>query len=148
MVLPSAGNCMRIPAARQPGAHRRPLTFREYYVTIKLHIMAYAASYSAIADPTRRRILDALRSGSLNAGAIARRFHGISRPAVSKHLRILRGAQLVIARRQGRQLLYSLNAAPLREVNAWLRRYESFWDHQLKSFRKHVESTSTKGGRL
>ena len=106
---------------------------------------AAAPPYSAIADPTRRRILDLLRNGSLNAGMIARRFHGISRPAVSKHLGILRRSRLVVTQRNGRELLYSLNAAPLREVDAWLRRYEVFWGRQLESFKTHVESTPTKG---
>jgi DNA-binding transcriptional ArsR family regulator len=108
---------------------------------------AAALPYSAIADPTRRRILDLLRSGSLNAGMIARRFHGISRPAVSKHLGILRRSHLVVARRNGRELLYSLNAEPLREVEAWLRRYEIFWGRQMESFKTHVESTPTRGAR-
>jgi DNA-binding transcriptional ArsR family regulator len=101
--------------------------------------------YAAIADPTRRRILDVLRNGSLNAGMIARRFHGISRPAVSKHLGILRRSHLVVARKNGRELLYSLNAAPLREVDTWLRRYEVFWGRQLESFKTHVESTQSQG---
>jgi DNA-binding transcriptional ArsR family regulator len=86
-----------------------------------------------------------LRGGSLNAGVIARRFHGISRPAVSKHLAILRRSRLVIARKNGRELLYSLNAAPLREVDAWLRRYQVFWGRQLESLKAHVESTPAKG---
>lgn len=109
---------------------------------------AAAPLYSAISDPTRRRILDMLRNGSLNAGMIARRFHGISRPAVSKHLGILRRSRLVVARRNGRELLYSLNAAPLRDVDAWLRRYEVFWEGQLESFKTHVESALTKGDEL
>lgn len=101
--------------------------------------------YSAIADPTRRRILDLLRSGSVNAGTIARHFHSISRPAVSRHLRILRQSHLVVARRNGREHLYSLNAAPLREIDAWLRRYEVLWGRQLESFKIHVEAKPTKG---
>lgn len=126
-------------------ARRQPLTVPEYCVTIRLHMNTAAPPYSAIADPTRRRILDVLRNGSLNAGTIARRFRGISRPAVSKHLGILRRSRLVVAHKHGRELLYSLNAAPLREVDAWLHRYEVFWGRQLESFKAHVESTPTKG---
>jgi DNA-binding transcriptional ArsR family regulator len=103
-----------------------------------------ASSYDAIADATRRRILDMLRHGSQNAGAIARRFPGISRPAVSKHLAVLRRARLVVATKHGRQLRYSLNAAPLAEVDAWLRRYQAYWDQQLRSFKNHVESSESR----
>ncbi len=104
-----------------------------------------AAPYAAIADPTRRGILDLLRRGSLNAGTIARRFPQISRPAVSKHLAILRRSRLVVVRRSGRELRYSLNAEPLREVDAWLRRYHEFWGRQLGAFKAYVESTPGKG---
>jgi DNA-binding transcriptional ArsR family regulator len=87
-----------------------------------------AAPYDAIADPTRRRILDLLRAGSLNAGAIARRFPRISRPAVSKHLAILRRSRLVVVRKTGRELRYSLDPEPLRAIDAWLHQYEAIWD--------------------
>jgi DNA-binding transcriptional ArsR family regulator len=106
---------------------------------------AAASSYDAIADATRRRILDILRQGNQNAGAIARRFPGISRPAVSKHLSILRRARLVVASKHGRQLRYSLNAAPLAEVDGWLRQYQTHWDQQLRSFKNHVEAKERKG---
>lgn len=122
-----------------------PLTLPEIYVTIWLHMLRASASYDAIADPTRRGILDLLRRRSLNAGAIARRFPSISRPAVSKHLAILRRSRLVVARKTGRELRYSLNAEPLREVDAWLRRYEQFWDGQLRAFKEYVELKPGKG---
>ncbi len=108
---------------------------------------AATISYTAIADPTRRGILDLLRHRSLNAGAIARRFPQISRPAVSKHLAILRRSQLVIVHKTGREVRYSLNAEPLREVDAWLRRYEEFWNRRLHAFKEYVESTPEKGDR-
>jgi len=66
------------------------------------------AAFSAIADPTRRAVLDLLRRGSLPAGQIARAF-SVSRPAVSKHLRLLRRARLVQERREGRNRFYQLN---------------------------------------
>ncbi|MGH2523591.1 MAG: metalloregulator ArsR/SmtB family transcription factor, partial [Anaerolineales bacterium] len=69
---------------------------------------ALASPYKAIADDTRRRILDALRTESLTAGAIAGRFRRLSRPAVSKHLSILRRSRLVSAKKQGRERVYSL----------------------------------------
>jgi DNA-binding transcriptional ArsR family regulator len=101
---------------------------------------AQVAAYDAISDETRRRILDLLKRRTLKAGEIARRFPHISRPAVSKHLAILRRSKLVVARRTGRELRYSLNATPLREVDSWLRQYEVFWDRQLESFKSYVET--------
>jgi DNA-binding transcriptional ArsR family regulator len=80
--------------------------------------------FDAIADETRRRILDLLHRRSLRAGEIARRFPEISRPAVAKHLGILRRAELVRARRVGREVRYSLNTAPLAEVQGWLRQLQ------------------------
>ena len=100
--------------------------------------------YRAIADNTRRRILDLLRAESMTAGAIAVAVAGrsrrMTRPAVSKHLRILRSSKLVIAKKSGREQIYSLNAEPLQEINAWISQYEAFWDQQLQSFKEYVEN--------
>jgi DNA-binding transcriptional ArsR family regulator len=103
---------------------------------------ALVTPYKAIADDTRRRILDLLREESLTAGAIAGRFHRMSRPAVSKHLSILRRSRLVSAKKQGRERLYTLNPEPLREVEAWVKQYEAFWDRQLQTFKSYVETPS------
>ena len=100
----------------------------------------YHTPYQAITDGTRRQILDMLRQESLTAGSIAQYFPGISRPAVSKHLAILRRTNLVRVRKNGREQIYSLNAAPLQEVDDWLSKYESLWDQQLESFKNYVES--------
>lgn len=81
--------------------------------------------YYAIADPTRRAILDALREGRSSAGDLARRFP-ISRPAVSRHVRVLRDAGLVRQSRERQTLLYSLNPAPLAAVDRWLNDYRVF----------------------
>jgi DNA-binding transcriptional ArsR family regulator len=103
--------------------------------------------YKAIADDTRRHILDMLRAEPLTAGAIAKQFERrgrsqakLSRPAVSKHLSILRRSKLVIAHREGRERIYALNAEPLSQVNNWVKQYEAFWDKQLQSFKEFVES--------
>ena len=93
--------------------------------------------YDAIADDTRRRLLDMLRGRTLKAGEIARRCPYISRPAVSRHLAILRRARLVVVHRAGREMRYSLSAAPLREVNTWIRQYEVFWDREPRAFRSY-----------
>ena len=102
--------------------------------------MKSSASYHAISDGTRRQILDLLQKESLTAGLIAQRFKKISRPAVSKHLAVLRRSKLVLIRKQGRERIYTLNAAPLKEVSDWINRYQTFWDEQLQSFKNYVES--------
>lgn len=102
--------------------------------------MKSSLSYHAISDQTRRQILDILSQESLTAGAIARRFGRISRPAVSKHLAVLRRSKLVLIRKQGRERIYTLNAAPLKDVSDWVVRYQAFWDEQLQSFKNYVET--------
>ncbi len=101
--------------------------------------------YRALADPTRRAILDLLTSGNQPVGSIARSFR-ISRPEVSKHLSVLREANLVIEIKDGRQRICELNGEPLNEVNNWLSRYEQFWGKNLQSLKKHVESRGKGGG--
>ena len=101
--------------------------------------------FTALADPTRRGVLDLLRQGSQPAGGIARAFP-ISRPAISKHLRLLRRAHLVEERREGRHRLYRLNAAPLKAVDAWLEGYRAFWSANLASLKDFVELDSRARG--
>jgi DNA-binding transcriptional ArsR family regulator len=95
--------------------------------------------FSAVSDPTRRAVLDLLRQGSLPAGRIAQAFP-VSRPAISKHLRYLRRAQLVREHREGRCRLYQLNAEPLKAVDTWLNQYRAFWRAHLASLKAFVES--------
>lgn len=97
------------------------------------------AAFGALADPTRRAVLDLLRRGSLPAGQIARAFP-VSRPAISKHLRLLRRAHLVRERREGRRRLYQLNPEPLRAVDAWLNDYRIFWQMSLSDLKSFVET--------
>ena len=97
------------------------------------------AVFQALADPTRRAVLDLLRHGIRSAGGIARVFP-ISRPAVSKHLRRLRGAQLVREQRRGRNRVYAINPAPLKEVDRWLTEYRVFWEGKLARLKAFVES--------
>jgi DNA-binding transcriptional ArsR family regulator len=98
--------------------------------------------YKAIADNTRRQILDLLRRENLTAGVIVERVRRrrLSRTAISKHLRILRQSRLVLVKKKGRERIYTINAQPLREVNTWLKEYEAFWDQQLQAFKDYVES--------
>jgi len=94
--------------------------------------------FQALADPTRRAILTLLRQGSQPVGSIARDFP-ISRPAISRHLRILREAELVSEIKIGRNRLYELNAGPLRSVDDWLAHYRHMWQHQLRNLKRYVE---------
>jgi DNA-binding transcriptional ArsR family regulator len=101
------------------------------------------AAFSALADPTRRAVLDLLRTGTRPAGDIARAFT-VSRPAISKHLSILRRAHLVEERREGRHRLYQLNPEPLREVDTWLEQYRQFWTASLNNLKAFVEAEYAK----
>jgi DNA-binding transcriptional ArsR family regulator len=100
---------------------------------------ARTAAFSALADPTRRAVLDLLRAGTRPAGEIARSFT-VSRPAISRHLAVLRRAHLVEERREGRQRLYQLNPEPLKAVDSWLQQYRSFWMANLASLKAFVEA--------
>ena len=84
----------------------------------------------ALADPTRRRIVELLAERDRNAGELASQFD-VSRPAVSRHLRVLREHGLVRARELGTQRVYSLAPEPLVELDAWLAKYRGFWSQRL-----------------
>jgi DNA-binding transcriptional ArsR family regulator len=100
-------------------------------------------AFQALADPTRRAVLDLLRQGSRPAGQIARAFP-VSRPAISKHLRLLRRAHLVQERREGRHRFYQLNPEPLKAVDSWLEQYRAFWRANLASLKTFVEAECAK----
>ena len=96
------------------------------------------AVFRAIADPTRREILRLLRGGEKTVGQVAVNFR-MSRPAISKHLRLLRTAGLVATRRQGAARICLLKARPLKAVDDWLRDYEAFWNESLRNLKQFVE---------
>jgi DNA-binding transcriptional ArsR family regulator len=96
------------------------------------------AVFRAIADPTRREILRLLRGGRHSVGDLASNFTQ-SRPAISKHLRLLRQAGLVVTRQRGTARICELNARPLRAVDGWLRDYEALWSASLRSLKRYVE---------
>jgi DNA-binding transcriptional ArsR family regulator len=100
--------------------------------------VAHADVFQAVADPTRRAILARLREGRASASELASGF-SISRPAVSKHLGVLRRARLVRERRDGRFRIYELSAEPLRDVAEWSEEYRAFWETNLASLKRHVE---------
>ena len=101
------------------------------------------ATFQALADPTRRAVLDLLRQGRQTAGEIAHAFP-VSRPAISKHLRLLRRAHLVHEHREGRHRVYQLNPDPLRAVDSWLEQYRSFWKINLANLKRFVEAEHAK----
>jgi DNA-binding transcriptional ArsR family regulator len=101
------------------------------------------ATFQVLADPTRRAVLDLLRRGTRPAGQIARAFP-VSRPAISKHLRLLRRAHLVQERREGRLRLYQLNPEPLKAVDSWLEQYRVFWQTSLTNLKTFVEAEYAK----
>lgn len=97
------------------------------------------AAFAALADPSRRRILDLVRERERPVGELVDHLR-ISQPGVSKHLRVLREAGLVDVRADGRRRLYTLRAAPLTEVAAWLAPYRSYWNERLDALEQHLEN--------
>ena len=96
--------------------------------------------FAALADPTRRRLLELLAAGERSAGELAREFD-ISRPGVSRHLRVLREAGLVRTRGEGQRRLYSVDPGPLDEVDAWLARWRGFWAQRLEALDTELRRT-------
>lgn len=88
--------------------------------------------FRALADPTRRRVLDMLRERMRSVSDLQTEFK-ISQPALSRHLKVLRDAKLVVFRRDGRSNVYQLNAEPMAAATDWMRHFEDFW---LENFRK------------
>lgn len=95
--------------------------------------------FSALADSNRRNILTMLSKGSKNVNSIAGEFK-ISRPAVSKHLRILEHSKLVVQNKEGRERYFSLNPKPIKEVFNWFKFYDKFWDDKLHLLKNYIES--------
>ncbi len=95
---------------------------------------------AVLADPVRREIVDALRRGPLSAGQIAARFP-ISRPAISRHLRVLLGAGLVSVEAVGRERVYRFEPGPLIELDAWLQPYRDLWSPRLDALETEVYRT-------
>ena len=93
-------------------------------------------AFDVLGDPVRRRILELLVGGELSSGAITQVVQaefGISQPAVSQHLRVLRDSGFTTVRPEGARRLYAVDAAPFREVDVWLEHFRVFWDQRLDS---------------
>ena len=94
--------------------------------------------FEALADPTRRRIVELLARRERSAGELTRQFE-ISQPAVSKHLRVLREAGVVDVRGVAQRRLYRLDPATLGRAEAWIARHRRFWEERLDALEEHVQ---------
>src|SRR6476661_7784490 len=104
-------------------------------------VPAALAVLDVIAEPTRRRILDAVRDGERSVGELVDEL-GMHQPGVSRHLRVLRDAGLVEVRQDAQRRLYRLRPEPLMELDAWLEPYRAVWAARLDSLERHLRRTS------
>jgi len=104
--------------------------------------MTSTSVLEAIAEPTRRRILDAVRVRERSVGDLVQHI-GMHQPGVSRHLRILRDAGLVTVRRDAQRRLYRLTPGPLKELDAWLEPYRAEWEGRIDALERHLERTAT-----
>ncbi len=107
-------------------------------VTSKTVQHADADIFTAIAHPVRRQILDRLTEGETSVSRLAEPF-GMTRPAISQHLRILREVGLVTEERHGREHHYRLHPERLYEVQAWMQKYQRFWLNRLEALGGYLE---------
>ena len=120
-------------------------------LNIRLHIYmlermlgsvpAEIAVLEVIAEPTRRRILDAVRDGERSVGELVEKV-GMHQPGVSRHLKVLRDAGLVEVRHDAQRRLYRLRPEPLMELDAWLEPYRAEWSARLDSLEQHLRRTA------
>jgi DNA-binding transcriptional ArsR family regulator len=101
-----------------------------------------SAVFDALADPTRRRLLELLAERERSAGELAGEFT-VSRPAVSRHLRVLRDAGLVRWREDAQRRIYALRPQPLAELDDWLAGYRRFWSDALDQLERHLDKGET-----
>jgi DNA-binding transcriptional ArsR family regulator len=94
--------------------------------------------FRAVAEPNRRRMLDVLRNGEESVGGLVEAT-GLSYPLVSQHLQVLLDAHTVVRRSEGRRRIYTLEAAPLREVRDWAAEYEQFWHERITRLRRRLD---------
>ncbi len=97
--------------------------------------------FQAIADPTRREIINLLVHQTLNLNSVSENF-GISRPAVSKHMKILTECGLVLIRRKGRERYCEANLETLREVSEWVENVRAFWKNKLDALELHLNEAA------
>ena len=103
------------------------------------------ATFSALADPTRRAILARLARGETSVSELARPF-SVSLPAISKHLRALERARLIARRRQGRVHRIRLRLRPLKDAAEWIARYQRFWERRLDALEAYLKEGEKEDG--
>lgn len=106
-----------------------------------LSVPQQIAVLEVIAEPTRRRILDAVRGGERSVGELVETV-GMHQPGVSRHLKVLRDAGLVEVRRDAQRRLYRLRPEPLMELDEWLEPYRAEWAARLGSLERHLQRTA------
>jgi DNA-binding transcriptional ArsR family regulator len=94
--------------------------------------------FTIVAEPTRRAMLDLLAERERTAGELVDAFPGLTQPAVSRHLKVLRDSKLVAVRASAQQRIYTLRAEGLAEIDAWLERYRRFWSGRLDALEAHL----------
>jgi len=99
--------------------------------------------FQAIADPTRREIISMLAVKSLNLNSVAENFD-VSRPAISKHIKILTECGLVVIRQQGRERFCEARLEKLNEVSGWVNQYKKYWIEKLDSLENYLEELKAK----
>ncbi len=100
--------------------------------------MSVTAVLEALAEPSRRRIVELLRDGEQSVSELVRGT-GLAQPAVSKHLRVLRNAGLVEVRREAQRRIYQIRPEPLAELDAWLEPYRRLWNERLDLLERHLK---------
>ena len=98
-------------------------------------------AFAALADPTRRAILARLSEGEAQVTELAEPF-GMSLPAVSKHLKVLEKARLIVRRVDGRVHRFHVNPEPLQQARSWIEQYQQFWSEQLEALGDYLETTA------
>jgi len=123
---------------------------REWLSILRCHYFSYCLikqtlhnipmqSFTALADPTRRQIVEMLAAGELTSGEIGRQFE-VSAPAISQHLKVLKEARLVTARVDGQRRIYALDTAGIGEIDAWLQNIRGFWRGRLDELERQLRA--------
>ncbi len=113
------------------------------FVTIRLHLNMRRDVFQAIADPVRREIIDLLAEDALTVNAVAEHFE-ISRPAVSKHIKILTECGLVATVPNGRERQCVIQPTALRQVSDWVEQHRELWEQKLDSFEDYLNELQSK----
>ena len=99
--------------------------------------------FQAIADPTRREIINMIAHETLSLNSVAEKFH-ISRPAISKHIKILTECGLIVVNQKGRERHCEANLKKLSEVSVWVEQYRQFWNQKLDALENYLDELQTK----